>query len=84
MIDYGDIVLRLRPGMTFDEKLQILRMSLNNQLFSNEFGRDAEIFARCKTLIKLMGDESSDFTFSNFLYTFKFTMQYLEKSGSCI
>ncbi len=84
MIDYGDIVLRLRPGMSFDQKVQMLRMTLNNQLFSNEFGRDAEIFGRCKTLIRLLGEESSEFTCSNFLYSFKFTMQYLEDSVSCI
>lgn len=84
MIDYGDIVLRLKPGMSFDQKVQMLRMTLNNQLFSNEFGMDAVIFDKCKTLIRLMGEESSEFTYTTFLYMFKITIQYLENSVSCI
>lgn len=57
MIDYGTISVRLLPGLTWDQKVTIVKMCVENQLITIDRSHYIEILHHCIEMMKVMRGE---------------------------
>lgn len=56
--DYGTIRVQLLPGLTWDQKASIVRMSVDNQLVTNNRTHYNQILNKCLGYAQIVEDES--------------------------
>lgn len=55
-IDYGTILVKLHPGLSFDQKMSMLFMTLDNQLHTENRNHKNTITQVCTTLLQTVDD----------------------------
>lgn len=80
-MDYGTISVTFHPGLTDDQKISIIQMSLNNQLMTNDRMHYNEILNQC--IHMTTSDVLKEYPFSidwNIAgkYKYKFIVQFYD------
>lgn len=56
-LDYGTIRVRLHPGLSWDQKATIVKMSVDNQLVTDDRRHYIQILSHCTDMLKVIVDE---------------------------
>lgn len=71
--DYGTISVCLHPGMTYDQRCSVMRLSLDNQLETNNRNHYNEILNQCLDVLSDNDDVTIDWNMRDYKYTLKVT-----------
>lgn len=77
-MDYGEICLKIHTGLSIDQKLTMIKLAVENQLFPANRRHYIEILNHCYAISKIL-DDGVPFTneFNNFQYKYKFKIEYI-------
>lgn len=76
-IDYGTILVKLHPGLSFDQKMTSLFMNIENQLHTTNRSHKNSITQICTTLIQTVDDGVPfGFVSKGSFYRFTFVVVY--------
>lgn len=75
-MDYGVIQVRFHRGLSLDQKVTMVNLAVENQLLVKNRTHYIDILDKCVSISKII-DDSFEFLFSNFEYSFKFKMDVM-------
>ncbi len=76
-IDYGKIHVRLHKGLDKDQKLTMVKLAVENQLFTQNREHCIEILRHCFAFVNILDDGVPiENNFNNFLYKYSFKLEY--------
>lgn len=84
--DYGDIEVIIPIGLSREDKIDLARRQIQNQLFIRDEILYVYIHARCMDFIKILADgKEFEFNYNGYFYTYTFRVRYREeKNSKCI
>lgn len=76
-VDYGTIIVKLHRGLSFDQKMTMLFMTLDNQLHTENRTHKNTITQVCTTLLQTVDDGVPfGFVSKGSFYTYTFVVVY--------
>lgn len=77
IVDYGTIHVKFHPNLTYDQKMSILIMNIENQLHTDNRVHKNIITNHCITLLKMMDDGVPfNFVCDGIFYKYAFAVSY--------
>lgn len=77
MNDYGEIYVRLHKGLSFDQKMSMIRMAVENQLLTANRIHYIEILHHCLSIVNILDDGVPILSSKNgYLYSYTFKLDY--------
>lgn len=75
--DYGDIEVIMPLGLSKDDRIDLARRQIQNQLFIRDEIRYVYVHAQCMDFIKLLADgKEFEFHCNGYFYTYTFRIRY--------